>query len=153
MSWNYDHPTYGPLKVQGPRQAAETTGPHESRSGPGEPNSIFVGMLGAFEGRLQKWERKESCKKLIEIARVIAARTGTTNVTVDIMFNDSEGFKALCAAPSLTLMRRTLVTCERSRRGDSIPVRGDQERDGSQVGPEIRETGRVRRAAERAFLE
>ena len=40
--------------------------------------------------------------KLIEIARVIRSKNaGPTTLTVDLMFNDSEGFKRALAAPSL----------------------------------------------------
>ena len=40
--------------------------------------------------------------KLIDIARVIRSKNaGPTTLTVDLMFNDSEGFERALAAPSL----------------------------------------------------
>jgi len=59
MFVDYDHPTYGPLKVTGtPLKLSETPGRIESLAPvPGEHNEdIFVGMLGHSKDELARWE-------------------------------------------------------------------------------------------------
>ena len=59
MFVDYDHPTYGPLKVTGtPLKLSETPGRIESLAPvPGEHNEdIFVRMLGHSKDELRKWE-------------------------------------------------------------------------------------------------
>ncbi|HYH40577.1 MAG TPA: CoA transferase [Burkholderiales bacterium] len=59
MFVDYDHPTYGPLKVTGtPLKLSETPGRVETLAPePGEHNEeIFVGMLGHSKDELTKWE-------------------------------------------------------------------------------------------------
>jgi crotonobetainyl-CoA:carnitine CoA-transferase CaiB-like acyl-CoA transferase len=59
MFVEYDHPTYGPLKVTGtPLKLSETPGRIE-RLAPvaGEHNEeIFVGLLGHTKGELARWQ-------------------------------------------------------------------------------------------------
>jgi len=59
MFVDYDHPTYGPLKVTGtPLKLSETPGRVETLAPePGEHNEeIFVGMLGHSKDELEKWQ-------------------------------------------------------------------------------------------------
>jgi formyl-CoA transferase len=59
MFVEYDHPTYGPLKVTGtPLKLSETPGRIESLAPlPGEHNEeIFVGLLGHSKDELSRWQ-------------------------------------------------------------------------------------------------
>jgi formyl-CoA transferase len=59
MFVEYDHPTYGPLKVTGtPLKLSETPGRIESLAPlPGEHNEeIFVGLLGHSQDELARWQ-------------------------------------------------------------------------------------------------